>query len=82
MELNISSCSVHSSSEFCCLQEVRSMVKARKLGLAVPAVYYVEHEASTIFMEKVVGRSVKEILLAGNLAPEGASQTQSHDTCI
>ncbi len=43
------------------------MVKARKLGVVTPLVYYVESEASSIYMERVAGRSVKEVLLAGGL---------------
>ena len=54
------------------------MVKARKLGALAPVVYCVEHEAATIYMEKVAGRSVKEAILSGSLddagEPRGTTQ--------
>ena len=51
------------------------MVKARKLGALAPVVYCVEHEAATIYMEKVPGRQVKEAIHAGTLtAPGEAAQ--------
>lgn len=52
-------------------QEVRSIVKARKLGVHTPVVYYVEFGANVIYMEKIVGHSLKELLLAGKLSDEG-----------
>lgn len=47
------------------------MVKARKLGALAPVVYCVEHEAATIYMEKVAGRQVKEAILSGSLDEAG-----------
>ena len=41
------------------------MLKARKLGISTPVLYDVELEASTIYMEKVAGCSVKELLIRG-----------------
>lgn len=55
----------------CVGQEVRSIVKARKLGVHTPVVYYVEFGANVIYMEKVVGTSVKELLQTGKLSDEG-----------
>jgi len=52
-------------------QEARVMVKARKLGAWAPVVYCVEHDAATIYMEKVGGRSVKEAILSGDLGDTG-----------
>jgi tRNA A-37 threonylcarbamoyl transferase component Bud32 len=59
------------------MQEVRSTLKARKLGVRTPVVYYVEHEASTIYMEKVLGTSLKDLLLQSQLSAEGTA-TRMH----
>ncbi len=65
-------CLVAVHPKCCCdVQEVRSTVKARKLGVRTPVVYYVEHEASTIYMEKVLGTSLKDLLLQSQLTAEG-----------
>ncbi|KAK9840951.1 hypothetical protein WJX81_002223 [Elliptochloris bilobata] len=50
-------------------QEVRSMLRARKLGVLTPCVLCVEHEASTIYFERVEGVSVKQALSSGALQP-------------
>lgn len=42
-------------------------MRARKLGVSTPVLYFVEHEASTIYMELVQGCSVKAALLEGKL---------------
>ena len=47
------------------MQEVRSLLKARKLGILTPVLCDVELEASTIYMESVAGFSVKELLKKG-----------------
>ncbi|EIE22357.1 kinase-like protein [Coccomyxa subellipsoidea C-169] len=52
------------------LQEVRSILRARKLGVPTPVLYFVEHEASAIYMELVQGCSVKAALLEGKLSEE------------
>lgn len=54
-------------------QEVRSIVKARKLGVPTPVLYFVEHEASAIYMEFVQGCSVKAALHEGKLIEQGDS---------
>eukprot|EP00884_Botryococcus_braunii_P013574 jgi/Botrbrau1/22217/Bobra.168_1s0048.1 len=54
--------------------EVRSIVKARKVGVRTPVVYYVEFEANAIYMEKVPGRSLKELMLSAKL-----SEQERHD---
>ena len=41
--------------------EVRCMVRARKLGVRAPVPYYTEVAAATIYMERIVGRSVKQV---------------------
>ncbi|KAK9829315.1 hypothetical protein WJX72_005157 [[Myrmecia] bisecta] len=52
-------------------QEVRSMLRARKVGVLTPVVQHVDHEASTIYMQKVIGRSIKDVLHEGSLEAEG-----------
>ncbi len=46
-------------------QEARSLLKARKLGVATPVLYHVDTRASCLYMEFVPGRVVKEQLYAG-----------------
>ena len=53
------------------MQEVRSILRARKNGVLTPVIYYVEHEAATIYMERIQGTSVKDLLLSGSLSPAG-----------
>ncbi len=53
------------------LQEVRSMLRARKSGVLTPVIYSVEHEAATIYMERIVGASVRDLLLSGKLKSNG-----------
>ncbi len=53
-------------------QEVRGVLRARKLGVLTPCVLCVEHEASTIYFERVTGMPVKQALHDGELQPEGA----------
>ena len=48
------------------------MLKARKLGCLAPVIYHVEHEAATIYMEAVQGRSVKAAIASGDLSDDGA----------
>eukprot|EP00798_Chlamydomonas_sp_ICE-L_P015006 gene15006-21074_t len=43
-------------------QEVRSLMRARKIGVLVPAPYFVELEANSIYMEQIVGHSVAELM--------------------
>lgn len=52
-------------------QEVRSMAKARKLGLRTPCLYHVEMQSSSIYMERIQGRSVKQVLHDNALSPQG-----------
>ena len=52
-------------------QEVRAILKARKLGVLTPAVYFAEPEASTIYMEKLDAKMLKELLVPGSLSSEG-----------
>ncbi|KAL3150614.1 hypothetical protein ABBQ32_000420 [Trebouxia sp. C0010 RCD-2024] len=50
-------------------QEVRSMLRARKTGVLTPCIFFVENDAATIFMERIDGQSVRDVLLSGNLTP-------------
>ncbi len=54
-----------------CDQEVRSILRARKLGVPTPVLYLVEHEASSVYMERVEGCSVKAALHEGALTADG-----------
>lgn len=56
------------------MQEVRAILKARKLGILTPALYHAEPEASTIYMEKLDARMLKELLVPGALPLAGQSQ--------
>ena len=51
------------------------MLRARKAGILTPVIYSVQHEAATIFMERVDGVSVKETLLSGSLTANGMHQS-------
>mmetsp|Transcript_18499 Transcript_18499/g.51820 ORF Transcript_18499/g.51820 Transcript_18499/m.51820 type:complete len:231 (+) Transcript_18499:120-812(+) len=53
-----------------CNGEVRSMARARKMGLRTPVIYLVEQEANTIYMEFIDGVSVKEVLQSGTASPD------------
>lgn len=52
-------------------QEVRSMLRARKSGVLTPCIFYVEHEAATIYMERIEGQTVRDILLSSTLSTAG-----------
>lgn len=45
-----------------CLSEARLLVRARSLGIAVPAVYFVDEARGEIWMEWVAGQSVRDTL--------------------
>ena len=60
-------------SAACLLQEVRSILRARKIGVACPVVYYVEQEAATIYMEQIQGRSVKALISDGKITEAGGA---------
>ena len=62
-----------SPSAACLLQEVRSILRARKIGVACPVVYYVEQEAATIYMEQIQGRSVKALISEGKITEAGGA---------
>ncbi|PRW58873.1 EKC KEOPS complex subunit bud32-like isoform X1 [Chlorella sorokiniana] len=54
--------------------EVRSMLKARKLGVHTPVVYHVDHATSSIYMERVQGHSLKTLLHGGQLGGTGLEE--------
>lgn len=68
-----SSCVLAKSEPLRSMQEVRSILRARKMGIACPLVLWVEHEAATIYMERIQGRLVKQLLLDSVLSQAGAS---------
>ncbi|CAD7696580.1 unnamed protein product [Ostreobium quekettii] len=43
-------------------QEARSMLRARKLGVLTPVLYMVEYGSACLYMEKVAGRTVKDVV--------------------
>lgn len=45
-----------------CLAEARLLARARSLGIAVPAVYFVDERRGQIFMEWIEGPSVRDLL--------------------
>ena len=47
------------------------MLRARKSGVLTPVIYSVEHEAATIYMERIAGASVRDLLLSGKLSLNG-----------
>ncbi|KAK9831085.1 hypothetical protein WJX74_002962 [Apatococcus lobatus] len=48
-------------------QEVRSLLKARKLGVMAPTVYLVDFKTRAIYMEHVAGKTMKEVLNAAEV---------------
>ena len=58
------------------MQEVRSMLRARKSGVLTPCIFYVEHEAATIYMERIEGQTVRDVLLSGTLTQAGNPSRQ------
>ena len=42
--------------------EVRSLLKARQLGVRAPLVLYVDKQSASIFLEQIDGKSLKEVL--------------------
>ncbi|KAI9018144.1 TP53 regulating kinase [Phycomyces nitens] len=45
------------------VQEARSLYKCKKAGMDTPTLYFVDMNTATIFMEKIVGMTVKQRLL-------------------
>lgn len=63
--------------------EVRSMIKARKLGVAVPLPFYVEHTAGAIYMEHVQGQSLKQVRprsVLGCILSQATTILEAHTT--
>lgn len=52
--------------------EARALLRARKLGVRAPALLFVDVEASTLYLEKVEGTSLKDVL-KGGVSPERAA---------
>ncbi|CAO3703249.1 unnamed protein product [Rhizopus stolonifer] len=45
------------------IQEARNLQKCRKAGMDTPTVYFVDTDNSTIYMENIVGITIKQRLL-------------------
>ena len=58
------------------------MLRARKYGVLTPVVYFVEHEASAIYMQRIHGCTVKAALLEGKLSETGKTLMQSMHACM
>ena len=52
-------------------QEVRSLLRARKLGVPTPVPFHVDPATACIYMERVAGQSVKALLRQAELGAEG-----------
>lgn len=63
-------------------QEVRGMVRARKMGVLTAVLYAVDLHDATISMERVDGSTVKALLHSGGLAREGAVACSCFCICI
>lgn len=49
------------------------MLRARKAGVPAPALYFVESETSSIYMERVQGHSIRHLLHEGMLDEAGGA---------
>lgn len=47
-------------------QEARCLFRCRKAGIDTPALYLVDPETATIYMERVIGRTLKDIIVEGD----------------
>ncbi|GMH42287.1 hypothetical protein BSKO_10206 [Bryopsis sp. KO-2023] len=72
-------------------QEARCMLRARKLGVLTPVLYLVDCDGGCLYMEKISGKSVKQILSEETLNDEqleklwkdiGVSVARLHDGAI
>jgi TP53 regulating kinase-like protein len=59
------------------LQEARTLAKARKLGVATPALYAIDFVTNTLTFEFVEGASIKDILLRSAPLPSPGNQLSS-----
>ncbi|KAJ7999590.1 hypothetical protein DPEC_G00195990 [Dallia pectoralis] len=61
------------------VQEVRSLLRCRKAGISVPAVYFVDYSCHCIFLEDIVGSiTVRDYITSTRLMPQ-KSQEESLD---
>ena len=63
------------------VQEARSVLRARKAGVPTPTLYYVELDSSSIYMERVQGRSIRHLLADGLLDDSGGWHTYERGAC-
>jgi TP53 regulating kinase and related kinases len=62
-------------------QEVRCMLKARKLGVPTPVVYHVDVTTATIYMQHISGSSLKDVLYK-NARAEASHHNRESDVCL
>lgn len=55
-------------------QEARCMLRARKHGILTPVLYLVDNASSCVYMEKIVGKTVREMLGDNSLSLEEKSK--------
>lgn len=58
------------------LQEARCIVKCRRAGVAAPCIFLVDAENNRLYMERIIGKSFKDILWTTNI--DGAAGTTPH----
>lgn len=54
-------------------QEVRGIIKARKLGIPTPVIYDVDASTACLTMERVAGRTLKAVLQSPTLDAPGTA---------
>ncbi|KAI9282892.1 kinase-like domain-containing protein [Umbelopsis sp. AD052] len=69
-------------------QEARCLFRCRKAGIDTPALYMVDPEAATIYMERILGRILKDIIIEGKADTDvladaiGAALAKMHDVDV
>jgi tRNA A-37 threonylcarbamoyl transferase component Bud32 len=63
------------------LQEVRSMCRLRRLGIRVPTLYYVDAAAGCIYMERLAGLTLQQLLADSSADDAGASVVSLRSSC-
>eukprot|EP00898_Chlorokybus_atmophyticus_P004898 jgi/Chlat1/5409/Chrsp35S05311 len=54
--------------------EARGLLKARKLGVLTPAVYFLDHEESCLYLQEIEGTPVRDVLLKEGDLTEAVQQ--------
>jgi TP53 regulating kinase and related kinases len=69
-------------------QEARCLFRCKKAGIDTPALYLVDPEAATIYMERILGRILKDIIIEGKADTDaladavGAALAKMHDVNV